>query len=248
MNDELEAIKAGARHNANDMKGVQSMHDLACALGATCEKEQPEEAVKATGLDMSLTEYNTPPLAIKIAGDMELDVCYMPYSGQRNGKDSDGQYFSPRTNEHAAKFPTPLVLYYHGYEKPGVQQSVPEEIGLSTGKKWADKAGRWMRVKLDDVNAKARLVWDSAQKGKARASSDSVSHLVRVAADGEITNWPFIGISLFETESGKAPANSFAFALPAAKALGFTEDEKPEDNSGEIKAIVTAIVSAVLES
>lgn len=250
MTDQLEdAIKAGARHNKNDAAGIQALHDLACALGAACgtgeetpqEETQETEAVKATGLDMATT-YNTPELAIKIAGEMELDVCYMPYSGQKGGKDADGQYFSERTKEHADKFPTPLVLYYHGYEARNVQQPMPIEIGSSTGKKWNDKAGRWIRVKLDAAVEKAVTVWQSAQKGNARASSDSIAHLVRVNPDGEIINWPFVGISLFETETGKRPANSYAFALPAAKAMGLLTHDEDDEDLKAIAAIVGAII------
>jgi hypothetical protein len=257
------AMKAGARNNKNDATAIQAMHDLACKLGATCggghepADETPmtdvmNKPMKATGLDGAYSflgdvSYNTPPLAIKIAGEMELDVCYMPYSGQKAGKDADGQYFSTRTQEHADKFPTPLVLYYHGYEARGVQQPLPEEIGVSTGAKWENKAGRWLRVKLDAAKEKAIKVWNSAQKGNARASSDSIAHLVRVAPDGEIINWPFVGISLFETETGKSPANSFAFARPAAKALGFDVADD-EDNNDELKAIIAAVVGAALQS
>lgn len=249
IEDMEDAVKVGAMISAANKKKAQAMHDYACELGAECKKmeDMPEEKpMKAAGLDMENTIYNTPPLAIKIAGEMELDVCYMPYGGQRGGKDADGQYFSPRTKEHADKFQTPLVLYYHGYIKPGVQQPLPIEIGSPTGKKWSDKAGRWLRVKLDGAIDEARKVWDSAQKGNARASSDSVAHLVRVEPDGEIINWPFVGISLFETETGKKPANSFAFALPAAKAMGLVIED--EDTGEDLKAITAAIVSAVLQN
>ena len=243
---EWVAIKAGARNSKRDQARLQTMHDYAVENGAQCGPKEEAPAAKATGLDMGATTYNTPPLAIKIAGEMELDVCYMPYSGQRGGKDADGQYFSPRTNEHAAKFPTPLVLYYHGYKAQGQPSPMPIEIGASTNNRWQDKAGRWLRVKLDAAIEEANQVWQSAQKGNARASSDSVAHLVRIADDGEIINWPFVGISLFETETGKKPANSYAFALPAAKALGIDVTD-PEDHSDEIKQIAAAVASIALQ-
>lgn len=248
---EWVAMKAGARNNRMDKKTIQDMHDAAVQLGAMCAPYTKPQGAKATGLDMDSTTYNTPPLAIKIAGDMELDVCYMPYSGQRGGKDADGQYFSPRTNEHAEKYPSPLVLYYHGYEEPGKPAPMPVEIGEATEKRWTDSAGRWMRVRLNAAVDKARTVWESARKGNARASSDSIAHLVRVEKDGEIINWPFVGISLFETETGKRPANSFAFAVPAAKALGISFDESQTDTTDEdIKqaaAMVATIVAQILK-
>lgn len=252
---ETDATKAGARNSGRDQSALQKAHDALVEAGAKCAPYTT--AAKATGMDMESTPYNTPPLAIKTAGEMELDVCYMPYSGQRAGKDSDGEYFSPRTNEHAEKYPTPLVLYFHGYEEPGKKSPLPIEIGVPTGKKWTDKAGRWLRVKLEgqtsEEKEKAETVWASARKGNARASSDSIAHLVRVTDDGEIINWPFVGISLFETETGKRPVNSYAFALPAAKALGIDVTDpddgagEPEDNSDEIKQIAATIASIAIQ-
>jgi len=229
-----EATKAGARHSATDQKHIQAAHDAIVTAGAMCQPDAMP--MKAASLDMEYTEYNTPELAIKANSDMTLDVCYMPYSGQNGGKDADMQYFSPRTNEHATKFTNPLVLYYHGYKARGVKQPVPVEIGHEAGKRWTDQAGRWMKVKLDETISEAVAVWQSAQKGLARASSDSISHLVRVAQDGEILNWPLVGISLFETETGKRPANSYAYAMPSAKALGINipdDLETPSLDSGD---------------
>jgi Family of unknown function (DUF6582) len=46
----MDAIKAGARHNAGDMKHLQSIHDGAVALGAMCgPKDDEEAAVKMYG-------------------------------------------------------------------------------------------------------------------------------------------------------------------------------------------------------
>jgi hypothetical protein len=74
---------------------------------------------------------------------------------------------------------------------------------------------------------------------------------VRVEKDGEIINWPFVGISLFETETGKRPANSFAFAVPAAKALGISfEEAQPDTTDEEIKqaaAMIATIVAQILK-
>lgn len=225
---ESEGAKAGARHNKNDMEGVQMMHDMAVKLGAMCEgqhkEDYPEEkTMKAMGLDGMYTEYNTPELAIKIAGDMELDVLYMPYGGQKNGKDSDGQYFSKKTKDWAHKYPHPLALYYHGYTAKGKQQAEPFEIG-ETGRRWEDKDGRWIKIKLDGSIPEAVKTWDDAKAGKARASSGSINHLVRVEADGHIVNWPVVEISVFDTSDGKQPANSYALAKPAAKAHGFDDE------------------------
>ena len=67
--------------------------------------------------------------------------------------------------------------------------------------------------------AEAARVWEAAKRGTARASSGAVSHLVRTAPDGRILHWPVAELSIFETDSGKQPANGYAVAMIAAKAL-----------------------------
>lgn len=223
----MKSAKAGARHSGSDLtKGrgvkqkareiVQDMEDLGFPdlqnVGA------PGEVPAAKGDELPAT--GAAPVifgAVKAAGDWELDVLYMPYGGQKNGKDAQGEYFSAKTNDHADKFPNPVILYYHGYTPDGQPQGSPDIIGQVL-KRWADGAGRWVRVKLDQANQYARRVWDSAQKGRARASSGSIAHLVRKEADGHLTNWPTVEISLFDTEGKRQPANAYAVAMPAAKA------------------------------
>lgn len=245
---ESEASKAGARHNKNDMQGVQTMHDMAVKLGATCEghEEEYKAPVKATGLDGMYTEYNTPELAIKIAGEMELDVCYLPYGGPKNGRDTDGQYFSKATKDWAHKYTHPLALYYHGYQAQGKPQEQPFEIG-ETGKRWEDSTGRWIKIKLNPSIPEAVKTWDDAKAGKARASSGSINHLVRVEADGHITNWPVVEISVFDTSDGKSPANSYALAKPAAKAHGFDVEDGADDVQ-EMAQVAAAIAISIYKS
>ena len=238
------AMKAGRRNSNKDQARLQMIHDYATQNGATCAPAS--KSVKATSLDDLFTEYKTPELAIKTAGEMELDVLYMPYGGQRNGKDSDGQYFSKKTKEWADKFPTPLALYYHGYKSRGTPQEQPFEIG-TVGKRWETKDGRWIKVKLDPSIPEAVKTWSDAQAGKARASSGSINHLVRVEEDGHITNWPFVEISVFDTSDGKQPANSYALALPAAKARGFNVETLDTDTEDFAK-VVGAIAAVIYKS
>ena len=220
-----DAAKAGARHSTGDIKKgrgvkakareiVQDMDDL----GFPDEHQvgHPADAAKSDALPPS----NDAPIifgAVKAAGDWELDVLYLPYGGQKDGKDSQGEYFSARTNDHADKFPSPVILYYHGYTPEGQPQGNPEVIGKAL-KRWADNAGRWVKIKLDQANQYARRIWDSAQTGAARASSGSIAHLVRREADGHLTNWPVVEISLIDVVGKRQPANTYAVAMPAAKA------------------------------
>lgn len=147
----------------------------------------------------------------------EVDVLIAPF-GSENNKDADGEFFDGTTKFHEDKFPAPPAVYYHGYDAPGRPSTAPVYIGR-TIKRWVDAAGAWLRIKLDEGNEYARRVWEAVQNGTARASSGSARHLTRVERNGHIAEWPIIEASLFEISDGKQPANRYAVALPAAKAL-----------------------------
>lgn len=151
--------------------------------------------------------------------EWELDVLGCPYGGPNGGKDAQGEFFAQDTKFHEDKFGLPPAVYYHGYGSDGKPASDPIFIGR-TLKRWRDAAGEWFRVRLDKVSAEAQRVWEAAKQGTARASSGAVSHLVRTDTDGHIRHWPVAELSIFETApGGKQPANSYAVALIAAKAL-----------------------------
>lgn len=181
----------------------------AVTVGELVEVEKTWEPVKG----MKLLWF----MPIKAAGDWELEVLGVPYGGPKNGKDSDGQYFSQKTNLYLDNFGSPLVVYYHGYEPDGKPSGEPDVIGKAEYFK-ADNRGHWWRVVLDKASEYAQRVWDAAKKGLAAASSGSLNHLVRVGGDGEILNWPIAELSLFDTEGKRQPANSYAIALPVMKA------------------------------
>jgi hypothetical protein len=155
-------------------------------------------------------------LAVKAAGDWELDVLAIPY-GSPKDRDSDGQYFTPNTKTFLEDGYKPLAVYYHGYDPNGKPQGEPEIVGKYQS--WREGMdGKWIRVLLDKTKDFAKRIWEAAKKGLARASSGSLSHLVRYGKDGEITFWPLGEISLFDTAEGRQPANNYAIAVPVMKA------------------------------
>lgn len=237
------ATKAGARHSSSDIKRGRSVKQKAREivndmeeLGFPDEQQvgHPGEVPAAKGADLPTVDSALVIIgAVKAAGDWELDVLYLPYGGPKGGKDAQGEYFSDRTNDHGDKFPEPVILYYHGLTPEGKPQGAPEVIGKAL-KRWADNAGRWVRVKLDNANQYARRIWNAAQKNMARASSGSIAHLVRRDADGHITNWPVVEISLIDADGRRQPANSYAVAMPAAKAhLGLAGVTLPDEYTDE---------------
>ena len=99
---------------------------------------------------------------------------------------------------------------------------------------------------LDKASAYAKRIWDAAQKGIAKASSGSMTHLARWTADGHITQWPVTELTLLDAVGRRQPANQYAVALPVMKAryelsgidlpddIGQSDGEHPEaDAIGE---------------
>jgi hypothetical protein len=156
---------------------------------------------------------------IKAVGNMVLDVLAVPFGGP-DDLDLDGEYFSPKTDLHLDKFTDPLILYWHGRDVGGSEQQKAEVIGESLGHT-IKPDGLWIKVQLDKANKFAQRVWDAAKRGAAAASSGTVAHLMRKAADGFIRDWPLIEISLFDINQAarRLPVNKNAIALVSAKAL-----------------------------
>ncbi|TXH56377.1 MAG: hypothetical protein E6Q97_06530 [Desulfurellales bacterium] len=173
-------------------------------------------------------------IAIKSDGDAwELDVLGVPYGGPNNGRDSDGEYFSPQTKLYLEQYPVVPAVYYHGYDENGQPASEPQIIGKTTGYEVRDN-GVWFRVVLDKANDYARRVWDAAKNGIARASSGSIAHLRRVGRDGHITHWPVAELSIFDAVGKRQPANQYAVAMPVMKAVYAAAGlSLPDDIEGE---------------
>ena len=169
---------------------------------------------------------------VKAAGDWELDILGVPF-GDAEHKDAQGEYFTNETQYHEDRYGLPPLVYYHGLDAGGRPSGDPEYIG-KTVKRWVDKAGIWFRGVLDKTNALAKRVWEAAQQEKARASSGSIAHLTRTDPDGKITEWPVAELSVFDLGGGRRPANPYAVAMPAMRAiwakagLEWPDDELPE--------------------
>ena len=215
--------KAGARHSDSDRTIIGGIHDRAdqirqMALDLGHSLPVTVETIKAGDIPDS-AEPVVIVGVVKAAGDWELDVLANPYGGPNGGKDTDGQYFSTNTKFHEDQIPLPPVVYYHGYGDDKRPMGLPEFIG-KTARRWVDAQGVWYRVTLNRASAFAKRVWDAAQRGAARASTGVVLASHRVdQKSGEILSWLNGELSIFETDSGKRPANGYAVALPALKAV-----------------------------
>jgi hypothetical protein len=223
------AAKSGRRHSHSDHKHLQqAIEEIKLAGGdhpAFHPAEPPTNYTREVVEMKALTD-NTgivlltgiPWGAIKAAGDMTLEVLGIPFGGPDKGKDKQGQYFSARTKTYLDAGKTIPVFYYHGYSDKGKPEGDPVAIGTAKFER-TDSKGHWFSVQLDRAKELAVKVWEAAKKGLAKASSGAVSHLVRLADDGEILNWVIGELSVFDTYNGKEPANAYAVALPVMKSL-----------------------------
>jgi DNA-binding transcriptional MerR regulator len=151
---------------------------------------------------------------LKAVGDWELDVLAVPF-GDESNKDADGEYFANDTNFYLENYKPP-AFYYHGYDPNGMPMGEPALIGKTESAE-VKKDGVWLRVVLDKASEFAQRVWDAAKNGLARASSGSITHLVRKDEDGHILTWPLAEISLFDIDGNRQPANQYAVAVPVMK-------------------------------
>ncbi len=154
---------------------------------------------------------------VKAAGDWELDILAVPF-GDAQHKDAQGEWFTAETEYHEDKFGSPPLVYYHGMDDKGKPTGEPQYIG-KTIKRWITEKGIWFRGVLDKANEFAKRVWDAAVEGKARASTGSIAHLVRTEANGRIVEWPIAELSVFDLDGHKRPANPYAVAVPAMRAV-----------------------------
>jgi len=187
------------------------------SLGCHDTREEANRQIAA----LYANEPGAAKATVKAVGDGEewtLDVLGNPWYGPENGRDADGEYFSPQTDFHADKYNLPPVVYYHGLGPDGKPSGKPEYIGKTVARE-VRPDGVWYRVVLDRAKDLASRIWEAAKNGLARASSGSVPQLVRIAPDGHIKEWPVVELSLLELDGGKRPANGYAVALPVMKAV-----------------------------
>ena len=149
------------------------------------------------------------------SGDWEIEILGVPF-GSPSDRDSDGEFFTAQTKLHLDKFPTPPLVFFHGYNEQKQPDAQPIYVGKTTGYE-VRKDGVWFRGVLDKAVAQAKAVCDAAQQGMARASSGSIAHLVRKAANGQLLEWPLAELSVFDTFNGKNPANRRAVVTPVMK-------------------------------
>lgn len=177
------------------------------------------------GLPLDIDQSTATPYAsMKAVGDRLIEV-KVAYYGHKAGKDSHGEYFSPNTDFDPENFPAPPLLYYHGFDSNGKKMGKPAVTGKFTERRKGSD-GHYLTYKLKKTKH-ADLQWESAQAGKCVVSPGTIGHLIRKAADGELTYWPLAEISAWDYAPNRAPANLHSVAAPVLKALYLSEGLTP---------------------
>ena len=137
-------------------------------------------------------------------------VLGVPFGGPIDGRDLDGEAFTPETDIWLKPGDKVNLTYYHGFDpdKIGEKQANPALIGRATYV-GADERGHWFEPVLDIEEPLAQRLM-KAEITELRASSGAINHLVRKDAGGLIRVWPVGELALFDINEWRRPANDFA--------------------------------------
>ena len=137
-------------------------------------------------------------------------VLGVPFGGPIDGRDLDGEAFTPETDIWLKEGDKVNLTYYHGFDPDtiGKKQANPALIGRATYV-GADERGHWFEPVLDSEEPLAQRLM-KADITELRASSGAINHLVRKDAGGLISVWPVGELALFDINEWRRPANDFA--------------------------------------
>ena len=137
-------------------------------------------------------------------------VLGVPFGGPIDGRDLDGEAFTPETDIWLKEGDKVNLTYYHGFDPDtiGKKQANPALIGRATYV-GADERGHWFEPVLDSEEPLAQRLM-KADITELRASSGAINHLVRKDAGGLISVWPVGELALFDINEWRLPANDFA--------------------------------------
>jgi hypothetical protein len=142
-------------------------------------------------------------------------VLSIPFGGPFEGKDFDGEFFSPRTDIKADWFDRRPLVWHHNLD--GTMKADPVMGTADDTEK--DDEGWWSTIWLDRSHQYWAQVDALLRAGKVYGSSGSLPAFVKTdRKTGEILVWPFIEQTLTPT-----PANPYARIVPAKAIAHFDE-------------------------
>lgn len=142
-------------------------------------------------------------------------VLAIPFGGPFDGRDFDGEFFTPRTDIKADWFDRRPLVWHHNLD--GTMKADPV-LGTADDTE-KDDEGWWSTIWLDRSHRYWAQVDQLLRAGKVYGSSGSLPNFVRTdRKTGEILVWPYIEQTLTPT-----PANPFARVV-AAKAISHFDE------------------------
>jgi hypothetical protein len=176
----------------------------ACLAAHGSQQECDARAVRMA----NAVAQRAPAKAIEMRGDT-ITAIAIPYSGPLKNGDTDGEFFTARTNLCLDWFPTrrPL-LYHHALDEDGPGLEPIGFLDMTTAEKSAE--GLWVQAQLDRRHQYYRAIMELLEQEALDGSSGAMSHLVKRTRDGEIIQWPWVEQSLTPS-----PANLLAMPFDA---------------------------------
>ena len=148
-------------------------------------------------------------------GKNKWRVLAIPFGGPFEGKDLDGEFFSPRTDIKPDWFDRRPLVWHHNLDETMKADPV---IGTADDLE-QDDDGWWSTLWLDRSHRYHARIAEMLGGQKLYGSSGSLPNFVRTdAKTGEILVWPYIEQTLTPT-----PANIFS-RVTAAKAVAHFDE------------------------
>ena len=165
-------------------------------------------------------------------------VLGVPFGGPIDGRDLDGEAFTPETDIWLKEGDKVNLTYYHGFDPDtiGKKQANPALIGRATYV-GADERGHWFEPVLDNEEPLAQRLM-KAEITELRASSGAINHLVRKDAGGLIRVWPVGELALFDINEWRRPANDFAVIEAKTEVIA---EAIPEADESAVDAVEESV-------
>jgi HK97 family phage major capsid protein len=147
---------------------------------------------------------------------------YLVVWGSPEQRDTQGEFFSTRTELGLDWYDRRPVLYQHGHD--GALKA--EMIG-TIERMQRDDLGLWVEAQLDLRQRYTRAIQELIRRGALHWSSGSLPAAVQVAGDGHIERWPIVEGSLTPTPA--EPRRTGIHPLATERAGKRVTSEKKED-------------------
>ena len=201
---------------------MATAHDMTDEM-PMAEMQKKHAAMHAAGADHE-HEKGMAPMKATVIDDDAFRLCAIPFGGPipspwwPRGVDLDGETFTTRSDIKAGWFAERVVDWHHGTDSTLRRTILGKAVDLGRFDGPADEPdedGWWVTVWLDHGNRRLNLIKKLAEQGaQIYGSSEALPSMVRKAAHGEITVWPYLRQTL-----STSPQNTHSVLRPLKAVL-----------------------------